>query len=198
MYGYSLVLSFLGLEIRKVAGKGPSLESKSPRGDLHRVDERLARVELVLGRRAREVDVRCDARRHGPAHRDRQERHADLERGAVTREFARSAPGGSEGTRAGRGKRERHVLGPSETLPSDKLEVDTLVSVLGVDHMRQLDRVKLLGHDSIDCKRTKENGQTFVRSEEIEKDRGGRRTDSRQTQRSSCRSTCTRAGWPPR
>lgn len=154
-----------------MAGKGPSLESKSPRGDLHRVDERLARVKLALGRSAREVDVGCDARRHGPAHRDRQERHADLERGAVTREDLRGQRREAQRKSGQKGGGERHVLGPSETLPSDKLEVDTLVSILGVDHVRQLDRVKLLGHDSVDCKKTKESGQTFVRSDEIERKR---------------------------
>lgn len=63
--------------------------------------------------------------------------------------------GASASRRAGRrlpGWRERgDRLGPAEALAGDKLEVDALVAVLGVDHVRQLDRVKLLGHDAVDC-----------------------------------------------
>lgn len=48
-------------------------ELQPARGNLDRVDERIARAGLLLARRPVEVDVRGDAGRDGPAHRDRQE-----------------------------------------------------------------------------------------------------------------------------
>ena len=41
------------------------------------------------------------------------------------------------------GEREWLTVHPTETLTRDHLEVDSLVSVLGVNHVRELDGVKL-------------------------------------------------------
>lgn len=84
---------------------------------------------------------RCEGR-NGSPHTSSQKVETDLE-GSYRRDKAlRMSPVPS------RYLKPRHTVGPGETFPIKQLEVQTLVSILGVDQVGKLDDIKLLGDNS--------------------------------------------------
>ncbi len=115
---------------------------------------------MLAHHRASEEDLRGGARRDGAAHVVRQERQADLVCSCAQ-------------VRSGTGKKRRGIRGrtvhPAEPFAGHHLEIDALVAVLGVDEVRESDRVELLWYHAVEVD---ERGRHPVPDSKISKSKG--------------------------